>query len=472
MTALLLAIGLSLPALAAPAPASATALSQSAAPSATTASQPTLAPAAASATVPASPSAESVGVSPSGETAAPASAGAAASARRFVPIVEADVRGALGKMSSDRWNGGVVGSVFALPAYRVADRTTLLPIYAFAGGMLNQPVEVEDVLFLQMQQTHSLSLGVKQGLAGRLDGRLSVEGGWTITRETRGETFGHGLYDYRDFGGRGSVTWDPGLSGRRSPVAATVRLYERWYPNYGSLATEDAQNLITESPALLAELGGREQHPKDFHAVEPGASAAWWPTRSIQARLGWSTAFRAYTDRYLRTDQGALSGTRRADQLHRLTAGGTVRALPAVTTGLELTWIVNVSNQTVYNAGQPVHAYIPDFYDFSSMTLEPWVMWVVPVRRALKPRVRLGGFLLTRAFAGRLTQYPDGTYTDSRQHDAFWGADLAGWYPLNRWLSVAVGVNARVARSNNLSEQSIRYRYEGLACSLGVAISY
>jgi hypothetical protein len=86
--------------------------------------------------------------------------------------------------------------------------------------------------------------------------------------------------------------------------------------------------------------------------------------------------------------------------------------------------------------------------------------------------VRAGLSVLARTFDNRPAQRLDGAYTNSRQHDAEYGASLRGWYPVRSWLSLTAGADGRLVRSNNEFRQFIRYRYEVLTLSAGVALSY
>jgi hypothetical protein len=301
-------------------------------------------------------------------------------------------------------------------------------------------------------------------LGEKWDARLSFDAAYALTKETRGETLGKGLYDHMDLGGRGSVAWNLEQFGHKASASLALRGYSRKYPNFRSLASENL--------TLPASVSGTERHPKDFVGIEPALAGVWWWTPSVQTRAGYAASSRSYSDRYLRTTQGAISPTKRADRLHRLETETTVMGLGDVTVGAELSGMVNLSNASVYDANQPVHAYIPHFYQFTSVSVGPWGMWVIPVERELKPRVRLGASLMMRQFTDRLVQDASGMYQDEMQRDTEWGADLRGWDPIRSWIGATAGIGGKLVRSNNRFQRFIRYNYEVLNLSAGVTFSY
>src|SRR6185503_4236263 len=177
-----------------------------------------------------------------------------------------------------------------------------------------------------------------------------------------------------------------------------------------------------------------EKHPKDYLGVEVGAShpmylGAW------KLRAGYTAAYKAYSDSFLRTNQGAITPTKRADLLHRLELGGASGAPAGWTYGADLDGRFNASNSTVYDVNQPVRPYITHFNQFVSGQLAPWSAWALPFGAELHPKVRVTGLSMVRWYTNRFRQNDRGEYQGAKQLELEYGLDVRGWYPFAKWIS-------------------------------------
>jgi tetratricopeptide (TPR) repeat protein len=388
---------------------------------------------------------------------------------RFLPVFEGDVAGGYSKVLNGKNSAGLIGSAFVLPSYRVNDTFSLMPMYTFEGFSYDRAVE--EAAFYESRQVHTGSLGIREKMGGSLDGRIFLEYSGALTRETRDETTGHGLYDYRDIGGRGSVIYDRKEDGRPAPVNFNIRLYDRTYPNFESLAAKNSGLLASEDPEALAAIAGKERHPKDYLGAEAGLGAVHWASEKIRAHVGYSVSMKFFNDRYLRTDQGEISQTMRLDHLHRLDVDAAVAGRENLVWGVGLGGLYNNSNGSVYRADQPSHPYVGRFYEFYGGTLGPWAMWS-PGKGSMSPRFRAGLGTLVRSYTDRPAQNGTGEYLGARQFDYECSLDLKAWYPLTPWIAATAGVYSRVARSNMRYEEFIKYNYELVTATAGVSFKW
>ena len=398
-----------------------------------------------------------------------ATGGGALAETKVVTVLDADLRGGYTRIRHGQGTSGAVGSVFVLPAIQFTGQRSLLPIYTFNGFLYDRLVE-ESALF-QVRQVHAGSLGFKQGLSESFSAKLSFEGTYALNQETRDEKLGNGLYDYYDLGGRGALTYGRVQHGHRAPLSASFKVYQRRYPNFESLAAENQKFLIQEDPAAAAALATKEKKPKDYLAYELGSDATWWLTPRMRLNAGYSAALAFYEDRFLRTSQGEISDTKRLDHIHQLNGRLLVVHSRSWQYGVGIRNLFFASNDSRYDADQPVTPFMPRFYQHYSVAMTPFVTWVLPFERELKPRVRMSAGVLGRFFSHRLAQEGDGVFKNNKQHEQEYSLGLTGWYPLTKEFSLATGVYGRVARSNTRFEQFIPYNYELLTITGGITLS-
>ncbi|MEK7475575.1 MAG: hypothetical protein AAB152_08065 [Candidatus Coatesbacteria bacterium] len=394
---------------------------------------------------------------------------AGAAEKGFVPVLQADLRGAVAAVRHGKTTGGAVGSVLVLPAYRLASGDTILPIYIFDGSLYDKVVE--EAIFYQMKQVHALSLGYKHRFGAALSGKVAAEGAYAFTRESRNENFRKGLYNYRDVGGRAVVSLDRRDGDRPAPLSVSLRGYDRRYPNYASLAARGQALLEKTNPAAVTAIAGREKKPKDYQGAELSLDAVQWLGEKIRAQASYDVGARRYRDRYPRTDQGLISDRKRFDQMHRLSAG-VAAGFGDFVIGLDAGGLLNLSNDSIYDPAQVLHAFLPHYFQFWSVSVSPSILWALPVARALKPRVRLSVGGLVRGYPYRFRQDSGGAYLDGKQRDQEMSVDLRGWYPFVKWLSATAGMSVRVDRSNNKFEQFLKNNYELFVVNAGVTITY
>jgi hypothetical protein len=394
---------------------------------------------------------------------------AVAAGTGFTPAIQADLRGAAAAVRHGKTTGGAVGSALVLPAWRLASGDTILPIYIFDGSIYDKVVE--EAVFYQMKQVHALSLGYKHRFGAAWSGKLAAEGDYAFTKESRNENFRKGLYNFRDLGGRAVLSLDRRDGDRPAPLSASLRGYDRRYPNYVSLAARGQALLEKTNPAAVTAIAGREKRPKDYQGAELGLDAVQWLGEKIRAQASYDVGARRYRDRFPRTDQGLISDRHRFDQMHRFSAG-VAAGIGDFVIGLDAASMLNLSNDSIYDPAQIVHAFLPHYFQFWSASVSPSVLWALPVARELKPRVRLSVGGLVRGYPYRFRQDAGGAYLDGKQQDQEMSVDLRGWYPFVKWLSATAGMSVRVDRSNNKFEQFLKNNYELFVANAGVTITY
>lgn len=382
----------------------------------------------------------------------------------LMPLAQAELGGGYAGVNGGRTASGLLGSAFVMPSYEIGGAFAFLPAYSFDGFVYDRAVE--EATFFESRQVHTAMVGFRETLGGGTEARLFLEGAYAFTRETRDESVGAGLYDYRDLGARGSIEFPGSSSGVTGPVTLNVRAYDRVYPHYTSLAVLNLGTLAERDPEAAVAIGGREKKPKDHVGAEVGVVTDRRWTGAV-TRLGYAVAMRYFGDRYLRTSQGEFADALRFDNSHQLKAETAFGGW-----GFDAEAVFNASNASVFRAEQTHNPYIPHFYQYVSAGLGPWIRWRPGFIAGGKFGMRLGLGILGRWYTNRPAQGITGTHLDTRQRDTEASAGLKFWYPLNGWANAVAGIDARQARSNMRYERFLKYNYEVVMASVGVAVSW
>lgn len=390
---------------------------------------------------------------------------------KWILLANADLRGGWTTVKEGKGARGLSGSAMVLPALQLPGKGgVIIPIYGFNGTVSDRVVE-EAILF-ESRQLHMASVGYKRTISGDLEGRISGDGAWAFTKETRDEKFGKGLYDYRDFGGRASLSWNLKRDGKAEPVTGGFKYFRRGYPNFKSLASENQQFLLAINPAAATALGDKEKNPKDFTGYELSFGAERWLLDSLKGKLDYILAIRSYSDRYLRTDQGEIADKKRSDAMHRVETRfdwGGVSFLP-LWTAVDCMYFG--SNGSSYDAGQVEHAYTPNFYQFYTLDWRAGLAYQLPIGEELHPSVSFGVSAGIRNYTDRRAQDAGGVNGDDKQSDTTMAVNLGANYPVTKWLGVVAGASGQKVSSNNKFEQYLKYSYDLLTVTLGLTAQY
>jgi hypothetical protein len=401
--------------------------------------------------------------------AEPVAKPASRSGFKLIPLGNADLRGGWTAVDDGKGALGLVGSAMLLPAVQLPGKAgIILPIYAFNGSLSDRVIE-ESILF-ETRQTHMVSLGYKKIISGDWDVKASADGSYALTQQTRDEKFGKGLYDYRDLGGRTSVTWSPKREGREEPVSLGFRYFRRAYPNYKSLALQ-SQNLLAALPSGGAGAADKEKNPKNYTGIELSASGERWLSETLKGRLDYTLGLQPYTDRYLRTDQGLVSGKKRSDVINQGAGRVDWTGLETAVVWTSLDLLHFGSNGSNYDPGQADYPFTRNFYQFYDLNWRSGVSVQLPFGESLHPRVDCGVGLGMRRY-DRHAQDVAGQNLKPTQADNTLAANLGTNIPLNKVFGISAGLSWQKVTSNNKFERYVKYSYDLTAVSLGMTAKF
>jgi len=349
---------------------------------------------------------------------------------------------------------GLVGNAFLLPAMHQGN-WTLLPLFAALGQTSENSIEedsffVESYTFLDKPQ-----LRYKRG---DLTYRVWGDAKHAFNKQTSGEVWSEGLYDYEEYGVGLGAEW------KLLPMTLSAGLEDlhRTYPNYHELGT--------------VVVNGKDYYSKDYDGWKLTLGA----TADKEARLPWSLnytlLFRNYTDSYRiqGTGPGDQIGvldltTLRHDMLNHVEAAmqGALSQHFAWGTTAGFDW--NISNEGFFDVTQPAD-FNADFYGYISEILGLSLTWLPGA--ADGPSLTPSYLLTNFNYTGRLIRQPDGTFTQGVEEDIQHRLGLDGRWPLRPWVALTGGVSYTSVQSNQEFISSLRNSYELFKANLGLDMSY
>ena len=384
-----------------------------------------------------------------------------ARAAELVPVGDAQVlMGQLfenGKASS--WQGNAALNV--TPAVKFSDAFGLIPTYSFAYRGTKSVTDLgSGGQLFQDSMTHALRA---KGVWKRGDLKLKPQVGYRVElmRETRDESWGKGLFDYR----KPSAGLEAEYAfGERGTATAGFDWYLIRFPNYRSLESsvqgqglgrEQAEARTLDSSNLAWTLGG------SFPTAIP----------DVKGRLNLGLTRRSFGQQHIVRASGLLTGETRRDTIKSVTGGlfwgKRVREDFGVFLSLDGGWSRVDSNQNHFDAETSV--FTSNFYSYEERTVAPRAA-VIAGRR----RVELGVSYqrVDRLYLSRRAQDEAGAVTPDAWEIAQDNFVFDLGVPLNkRWKLIAVSSIA-TARSNQRYQKFFRTNYTLQSHMLGVSFTY
>lgn len=339
-------------------------------------------------------------------------------------------------------------SLTVSPAVKFSDRFSLIPTYM---GTYRGTKEVSDLAgggtLFQDQQSHLVS--VKGVYAAKPGLKLKLNAGYRneLLRETKDETWGKGLFDYRKF--------NTGLEAeyyllKKYTLRAGIDSYTLRFPNYESL-----ESSVTAS-GLGRELAGKNTLDSDNLMTTLGFEGAFG---RIKSGLRLVSIAKNYPDQTVVTESGDFSASKRKDSFlaadinagypYKLKEG--LLIMPVVS----LQFVTNDSNQGHYDARKT--KYIPDYYDYGTTGFGLGADFLLGRE---KPVALSLSFISARqAYKDRLSQDIDGNYlaekiySDESVITLTFAQQIAGGFKL-RFITSFVD-----SKSNMKYEKTYTYNY-------------
>lgn len=350
---------------------------------------------------------------------------------------------------------GIYASANFAPVLRASPRDYYIPLYSGLYRKQRQIInEEEGGRLYTTLMSHNFSLRHKHIYPNLLTQRFTGFVSLNYNKETSNESFGDGLYDYRDHG----LSFDYQFNTSEiDPDAGTIVLggkyYFREYPNFKSLIS-----LATQTAA--------EENEKDQHA--------WGPTfryiRKFGAKLllslSYDFLFKHFTDKLTIDSDGVLiDGKNRKDKVHYFSLNGDYGLGNSLILGLDGEIELNNSNQNYYDTMDTPLAlgddvFVPHYFNYNRYEIKPSLTYRFPLAGEKNILLKLAYAYTLRDYPNRNVKNSAGTYKSDTQEDRIHAGFLNISFPLTRKLSFLINADYMHNISNMKYEKYYRYDYD------------
>jgi hypothetical protein len=362
----------------------------------------------------------------------------------------AELNAAIAAVFNDRWS--LLGS---LDSDYEGTKPLSQPV---GGGSLFQQRTTHAAGLKAVYKPESLRWRFKPSLRYRLE----------LLRETKDETWFHGLFDSRTMtvGFEGELPYRDLYSLRLGVDYLFVS-----FPNYGSLESRVSTDF--NGGSLSRELAGEKtlNHESQTFYGEISAPVPWLPEGSAQAELSFER--RGFGEQPVVSGDGSLTDTDRVDFVTRGSGRvGFARELRReirLRSSLSLSGAATISNQNRYDASQGI--YLGRYYNGVEFSLSPsaaieWGDDRLPAITSLSVR------WTRRSWGSRPAQDASGRYGSAGLRQTLWKLRLGFSYPLGTRLRFLAELETVSASSNQQFEQYYRYNYGAMSLLTGLTLDF
>ncbi len=383
----------------------------------------------------------------------------------IILIGNIDLFGAYSKVpgGKDIWGLRYIGSIS--PVIKFSDRTYLIPLYNSSFKKERQIISVEEgARIYSHTQSHNLSLALKRIHTPRLSSRSNLFVGWNLNKETADESWGEGLYDYRDRGFEVDLQYTTQeTEDRVGMLNFGLQYYRRDYPNFKSLIS-------------LASPTAPEVNEKNYDGYR--ATVGYELTRAQDLTFGaqYSALLKNFCDKKVIDSGGILQDEEREDNVHTINLNMRYAPSEKFTLGLDSELVINQSNQNFHDSRDTVpltdDVFTPDYFDYLSYELGPSLTYIHKLKKGGDVRFKFDYSFLVRDYPGRKAQEQDDTYTDDDQTDLVHRFSATVSYPLTKRLRWIFLYEYSINRSNMEYERYYRYDYDIYHILTGISFGF
>ena len=389
--------------------------------------------------------------------------------KEYIPLFDFAAYGTYSNpdKGKDVWGASVYGSVS--PAVKYDDKLYIIPLY-------NGSYEREK-FFVQEEeggrpyteiQHHDLSATAKYLLTDKATISPSIFGGWDLNVETRDESWGHGLYDYNEFGSGCDfdyMVYDTPKA--QIQMVNGFKWYVRRYPNYHSLLS-------------LATVTSPEEHEKDYNGI--GLSTGWQYANLKNASLSikYLMLMKYYIDKRVVDEDGILERTKRREFTNSVRLKGSYS--PSPDKGFQYRYssefAYNASNENFYDSRGTAtlsdDVFTPKYYNYLSLDARPEISYIFASKKKDKPIAILNGSysFLMRFYTNRKAQEANSQYTPDEERDFEHVFKTSLEIPLNKNVSWITQYDYTIEQSNTKFEEFYTYSYKMQRVLTGISLTY
>jgi hypothetical protein len=391
---------------------------------------------------------------------------AAADQDRLFWVLDAEALGGYSKIEGTSGIGTSLNEWLVSPTLKLKDDLYWINVYSGSYDRSAQVVAQEEGgRQSQSTQNHSLNTALKWNLTKSWSLRPLFFADWVFVNETKDESFGNGLYDYRDIGGGVESAWVT-LETReqKDDVRLGFRYLNRQYPNYQSLLS------------LFNPNGAAETNEKDLNGYKLNVAGESF------SKHGWSWSlegiffYKDYTDKKTIDSNGILTGDGRQDYLGYVNASLSRPLNGSWTMRVDGQFGINSSNLDFYDTHNTLtladDTLVKNYFDWVSFTVTPSLVYSRTLSEGRDLSLTASYVFYALHYPGRPFQNSSGAYQNNDQQDYTHTFSGKAKYPITKNWSWVSFLSYTIADSNQEFEQFYLYSYARWVAATGVAVKF
>jgi hypothetical protein len=374
--------------------------------------------------------------------------------RKIIPIGNLAVMGTYSQvLGGSDLSGVYVAGNFA-PVIRLSPRDYFIPLYNGLYRRQKQIINEEEGARLYTTiMSHNFSCMYKHLFSEQLIQRFTTFVSLNFNKETSDESFGDGLYDYRDYGVNLDYQWNLiETDNQKGILLLGSKYFFRKYPNFKTLIS-------------LAQQTAPEEDEKDQNVWGLTSRYTHTFTKKLILSLSYDFFYKHFTDKHTIDPNGILEDKKRNDSVHIFNLNGNYK--PSNNLILELTGEIelNNSNQNLYDTLEtPLvlknDVFVPHYFNYTRYQIQPSLTYLFSLRTNKNIIVKISYSFTIKDYSHRNVKDEKGNYKSELQEDRIHVGSFNVDFPLTHKLSFLINAEYIHNISNMEFEQFYRYDYD------------
>ena len=377
-----------------------------------------------------------------------------AAAKKTILIGDLTVLGSYSKVCGGNNLSGLYISTNYAPVVTLSPENYFIPLYSGLYRKQRQIInEEEGGRLYTTAMNHNFSFMHKHIFSDLLTQRLSAYVSLNYNKETSDESFGDGLYDYRDYGA--SFDYQYKLIKREGQMGTFLfggKYYFRKYPNFKTLISLAAQT-------------ASEEDEKDQNVWGPTIRYTHEFAKGLIFSLSYDFLFKRFVDKQTIDSSGVLEDKKREDKVHYFKLDGDYRLNRNFILSLDGEIELNNGSQNYYDTMETALAlgddvFVPHYFNYSRYEIKPSLTYLFPLDEKRNLIFKLAYAYTLRDYANRNVKDSGGTYKSETQEDKIHTGILSINYPITAKFSFLINADYNHNTSNMEYEKYYRYDYD------------
>jgi len=387
-------------------------------------------------------------------------------AQKVIPIGSLMVLSSYSKILGGSNLSGVYASGNFAPVVKLSPENYLIPLYTGLYRKSRQIINEEEGgrLYTTMM-SHNFSVMHKHLYSDLLTQRVTGLVSLNYNKETSDESFGDGLYDYRDYGVNFDYQYQAIKTNTRTDTLLLGGKYcFRKYPNFSSLLT-------------LSGRTGIEDDEKDQNIWGLVSRYTHKFSDKFIFLLSYDYLYKRFVDKLTVDENGYLEDTKRQDNVHLFHIDGNYRPNQSFVYGLATEIELNNSNQNNYDSNNTAgnfadDTFVPHYYNYNRYQIKPSLTYLFPLTEEKNLICKLAYAYTKRDYPNRSIQDAQGTYQEETQTDKIHNLFVNFDYPLSAKFSFLISADYAHTISNMGYEAFYRYDYDTFNILSGLSYKF